>query len=547
MQYGDVTVDSGINSSRILTVAWNEQERKGEIELNFARVGEPPNQRARQFFDQLSFFAEVEGTGNLPLVDGKAFDTEAYDQGQGSLLYVAENVTGLETFNAYVTDVKEAGFKPYTTNVIGDNHYATFTGYGKIVNVIYIDCFKEIRVVTDLESEFALPGLESENFYVPRIDCDPSLTLVSNYKMGWPGRMGYVYQLADGSFFIIDGGYSAGANKEENKVTTPQITYKGNSSAPYLIELLEEFAPDKNNIVIAAWFMTHMHEDHFGAFIDIANIAEYADAKSRMTIEKLIYNQSSMSDLQKTDDYKSATYTENEAINLLFNYAIDQWGSRIHSKIKAHPGQKFYLRDLTLTIYTSQDFLHATDRFDAWTTGGKADGSDTKYINNTSCVSTVEFCGKKALYLGDSSAANNPYVVYPLYGNALDDINIVQVAHHGYSDTAAKSVYQSLGDNLELVLWPSTAEHFYGWDIGYTEWNSTHKAQVQYGGTIDVANNLPLFRDGVKHYIHGKCNLTIKDFVNYTPVEVNDPLQIYDKDTWKPSINYIKETGYPNN
>ena len=68
---------------------------------------------------------------------------------------------------------------------------------------------------------------------------------------------------------------------------------------------------------------------------------------------------------------------------------------------------------------------------------------------------------------------------------------------------------------------------------------------VYYGGTSDCGCNVPLFREGVKHYIHGKCNLTIKDFVNYTPVEVLDELQIYDKNTWVPNLNYMTENNYP--
>lgn len=538
MKYGDVTASEGTEDKQILELRWNTEGNKGDVELGFTRVSDLENDRACELTDTLSFSASIESTGNIPLVEGKEFATADYDQGQGSKLYVAEDIEGIDTFSTYLRDIVEAGYKPYTSNVIGDNHFATFTGFGKIVNVMYTPHYSEIRVVTDLESEFSLPGLESENVYTALAGCDPSLTLVSNYQMGWPGRMGYVFQLSDGSFFIIDGGYTRGKNSKDHLVTSPQITCGGASSAPYLIELLEEFAPDKNNIVIAGWLITHMHEDHFGAFIDISNMSEYKDAKSRMTIEKLIYNQSSMDDIRKTDDYKSSTYTENEALCLLFNYAVDSWGEGIQQKIKAHPGQKFFLRDLTLTVYTSQDFLHASKNFDPWVTGTGSDLTQTKYVNNTSLVTMIEFCGKKALFLADSSAANNPYVVAPLYGSVLDEINIVQVAHHGYADTDARTVYESLGDSLELVIWPSNAQHFYGREIGYIE------KGVYYTGTKSVAFNSLLFKDGVKVYVHGSRNLTIKDFVNYTPVEVLDELQIYDKDTWVPDMNYITNKGY---
>ena len=408
-----------------------------------------------------------------------------------------------------------------------------------ILNVMYVDHYKEIRVVTDLQSEFALPGLAAENIYSEYFGYEPSLTLVSHYNIKWPGRMGYIYQLADGSFFVIDGGYTQGTNgTDEHKVTEPVIKTGGdNSAVPYMMEVFDEFAPDKNNIIIAGWLITHMHEDHYGAFLDLANLSEYKEEKSRITIEKLIYNESSMEDMMKVDTLVGGN--GNEAWTKLFDYCVERWGDRIREKVKAHPGQQFFLRNLKLTIYTSQDFLHAADYVDPWFTGSNTDGSNSKYVNNTSLVSVVEFCDKKMLYLGDSSAANNPYVVYPLYKDVLDEIHVVQTAHHGYSDTAAKSVYESL-TNIELVIWPSNAEHFYGHHIGYAEGNKTS----YYGGTLDVANNIPLFKDGVKHYIHGKYNLTIKDFVNYVPVEVKDELQVYDHNTWRPDINYIKNNNY---
>ena len=550
MKYGETTVTEGTDAKDILTVEWDSADNRGSVELKFARTQDPTGKKAGNYTDILSFTSSVSPTGKIPDVKGRPFVSEnGYDQGDGSILYVAENIEGLSEFNAYLNDLEEAGYTIYTGNVIGENHFATLTGFGKIVNVMYTPYYKEIRVVTDLESTFALPGLSEENVYNEWADYEPNLTLISNYQIGWPGRMGYIYQLADGSFFIIDGGYTQGTNgtTEIKNATSPSIpSTSSNSSVPYVMEVLEEYAPDKDNIVIAAWLITHMHEDHFGAFIDLALLDTYKDERARITIEKLIYNQSSMDDIKKTDVYRTndtSKYSEanpctvNEAWNLVFSAAISKWGDRIQTKIKAHPGQQFFLRNLTLTMLTSQDLLHESKNFDPWLTGSNANGSNTKYINNTSLVTIVEFYGKKALYMADSSATNNPYVVAPLYSSVLDDIQILQVAHHGYGDTDADSTYAALTD-LEVIFWPSNAQHFYGKEIGYIE-NSKY-----YGGTKNIGFNQQLYGDGVKIYIHGRYNLTIKDFVNYTPESVPDELQVYDKYTWVPDLNYIKNNSY---
>ena len=96
------------------------------------------------------------------------------------------------------------------------------------------------------------------------------LTVVAIAETGWPGGMGYVYELSDGSFFIIDGGYFNGSTV---------------SSAEWLTKTLQQMASDPKNIRIAAWYMTHPHEDHIGAYCDMAKRTE---CRRTMTIEKMI-------------------------------------------------------------------------------------------------------------------------------------------------------------------------------------------------------------------------------------------------------------------
>lgn len=524
----------------IAEVRWDDDDEGDDPGITvfesiaFARTGEP-NRREGQYFDTLTYTLTTEYDDNtIPLVDGKEFDTTEFDLGDESKLYVKEQVAdtyaeGVEVFNNYVDDFRKLGYSMYTTNKIDSNHYATLTSENKIINVMYIDYYKDIRVVVDQRSVFVLPGKEIENVYETWAEYSPNLTLIADIDgpsqdVLWPGRMGYIYQLDDGSFFIIDGGYG----KEFSN------GYYG-SAIPAMEKVLMDYAPkdsktgEVEEIKIAGWLITHMHEDHFGAFVDLSVRSEFAELKSKITIEKLIYSKDSYAAvIKKIDDARGDT--SNEGYFAQFQEAVNSWDSKqLQGKVKAHPGQKFYLRNMEMTVYTSQDLLHGSehyiegDKYDPLMTGSSA-LKDSKYLNNTTITVMIEFQNKKALYMGDASAATNPYVTARIYDNALAEIQILQVAHHGYSDTAAGNVYRKIvaGGNLELIIWPAEAEHFYGSDAP-----SDYRVDTDVHNAFAVAFNRILFATDAKIYVHGQDNITIVDFETYETTGFSHPCQNY--------------------
>ena len=517
----------------IAEVRWDDKDESDDpgitrIEsIAFARV-DTCDQATGSYTDTLTYtMTPTCDDETLPLVDGKEFDTNEFDVGDDSKLYVKETVAenyeaGVEVFNGYVEDFRKLGFSLYTTNKIDNNHYATLTSENKIINVMYIDYYKDIRVVVDQRSTFDLPGREIENVYTTWAKYSPNLTLIADIDgatqdVTWPGRMGYVYQLADGSFFIIDGGYGK------------EFAGGGYGSAvPAIEKVLMDHAPDRENIVIAAWLLTHMHEDHFGAFVDLSVRDEFSELKSKITIEKLIYNRDDIDVVTKIDVARGDTLHQNYSNQ--FQAAVDSWEEdQLKAKIKTHPGQKFYLRNLEVTVYTSQDLLHgsehyiAGDKYDPLMTGSSA-LKDSKYLNNTSTTIMVEFEGKKMLYMGDASAATNPYVTERIFDNALKEINILQVAHHGYGDTAAGGVYQKIvdGGNLELVIFPCEAEHFYG-----NRAPSDYRVDKDVHDAFAISFNGILFATDAKIYVHGQDNITITDFDTYATAGFAHPCQNY--------------------
>jgi hypothetical protein len=307
-------------------------------------------------------------------------------------------------------------------------------------------------------------GLESENEY-EELGLN-SLTVVAIAETGWPGGMGYVYELSDGSFFIIDGGYFNGSTV---------------SSAEWLTKTLQQMASDPRNIRIAAWYMTHPHEDHMGAYCDMAKRTE---CRRTMTIEKMIIN-------VPADEYVKSAGCE-DIVGWL-DSALDKWTPE--QIVKAHPGQQFYIADLTLTIYSSPDLVLPQN-------------VTITDLNELCNVAMVDYMGKRALFMGDSDTIPNPKIAR----NYTDSLkaDILQLSHHGYGDTNAGVVYDYV--HPTIVFWPVCDEHY----------NDGNGSGVQF-----IGFNQRFFKEGIANYIASDLNMTFTDFDTWIP----------DEERWNPKEN----------
>ena len=339
--------------------------------------------------EQLKSYIEV------PEYNGRKFSEFSVDLGQNSVMHIAKR-TNAEEYDKYITSLYAAGFKYYTSNTIGNNEYFTFSTDSQIVTAMYLDASKETRVIVDNRANYALPRLERDNDYAEVTD--PSFTVTGIGATGWPGGMGYVYKLVDGTFFIIDGGIDA---SNSNSTT----------SAMWLFATLQELADDPDNIVISGWLITHIHVDHLGAFVDMAKDSKYTD---KITVKKVIYNQPNDREMSRAGISDRVPWMQR---------ALNVW--KPESIIKAHPGQVYYFCDLKVTVLGSQDILMP----------------DTNSShNNLSVVTMVEYNGFRALYLGDAEGLMNA-ALEKHYGDNLE-CEILQLAHHGYNGTGAGPVYK---------------------------------------------------------------------------------------------------------
>ena len=354
----------------------------------------------------------------LPLLAELPDLGQCYDAGQGAYTYIKKDAD-IYDFHTLMDELEALGLKYYTGNAIGKNLFATYLTETQIVHLMFFYEWGEIRTSVDPRGEgldgFSLAGLSGDNVY--ERTGSSLMTLVEIENADWPGGMCMIFKLADGSFFVVDSGVGGRDND--------------GSSSGWVYASLAKHADDPDNIVVSTWLITHIHSDHAGGLLDLARgWYETSDgehkvmpegAKEKIKIERIIYNQPA--DMSKFG--RSGWMAE----------IIEAFGVR--DVVKAHPGQEFFIADLTLTVYGSQDLLIEMS--------GKIDS------HNEQCVVTkIDFNGKTLLSLADAEPRENERLA-EIYGANLKS-DIIQTAHHGYGNTGAKEVNELC--NPDIVLWP---------------------------------------------------------------------------------------------
>ena len=345
----------------------------------------------------------------LPAVEGKAPLT-IHDMNDNCSLVVHEECEKAD-YEKYLQTLSES-FTHYTSKQIGENIFNTYKNDKYLVHTYFMGVTKYIRTTIEPISDTAVIPLESENKYttvttplVTQIGCE------RKGNTGYQNGMSYIFRLSDGRFIIYDGGFTA-SNLDATKIAN---------------ELTAQ-AVDKKNIVIAAWFMTHAHADHNGAFRTF--VTKYApnNSGSVFTVQNIIRNTPTITDA-KGADHDNPQYIQDYEQKELY---LKERGCNL---IKTHPGQEFFFADAKITvIYNLEMFL--PKRFD--------------YFNTSTSVSILEIAGQKFAMLGDCSEDGSAIIVKNYAGADLV-CDFVQVAHHGYTGGTTQ-LYKMIDPTY--VLWP---------------------------------------------------------------------------------------------
>ena len=344
----------------------------------------------------------------IPVLDGlPLYDVK--DGGDSSYVLTFRDAT-VDVLNGYINTLKQNGYEEYTKNTIEKNIYYTFVNDSQIITLALTDYNKELKVIAEKSSGKSLPKKETENVWSPVEGMTTTITQIGLFSENVSGEaryngLSFVIRLADGSFIVVDGGHDYGNDHDK------------------LYKVLEKQSEGRD-IIIAAWFFTHDHGDHTGFFTSFCE--KFA---SKVSVERFIYN------------FPAVTDVKNGTGKVGGNIRVNFRNSEI---IKAHPGQKFFIRNAKINVlYTNDLWEHKKQTL--------------KTHNEASTVFTVELEGKKLIILGDYY--DDRGILRNLYTAETLKSDIMQVSHHGIS-------------NCGSLLYPIIAPEWALWPLGDDHWIS---------------------------------------------------------------------------
>ena len=372
-----------VDGDTITVVGWNEAAAEEAYSLVYEILEYGILGGKGDIFGCYTGKVELSGGDKLPVLDG--FDSIT-DVGEGAYsIYKLSSNAG--EFEAYTAKLEKAGYTLYTSRSVGSVLFATYFDSETVVNVQHGgEGDHSLRVVAEPLSNTALPSLEK-----PEADtvCTPSITMTA---YDYAGSMCFIIQLSNGHFVIVDGGH--------------------NNNQREIFDVLRAKAPDKNNIVIEAWILTHFHQDHIGGFIDYMGISSMT---RYTTVKSVIYN------FPADQVFSTASHspTDMNNISLFYNNrkpAMTEAGTTFY---QARTGQKYYFGDAEIEIlWTYEDIMPFNVFVDR---------------SNPTCIGfSLTIAGQKIMFTGDSSGEEFT-MAYNKYGDYLKS-DFVQLSHHGQGD-----------------------------------------------------------------------------------------------------------------
>jgi hypothetical protein len=251
--------------------------------------------------------------------------------------------------------------------------------------------------------------------------CQPKLTFVAQradkpeHEPHTDIGLSVVFTLSDGRLIVLDGGMP----NEKNHLG--------------LLNAMREASPDKDNIVIAGWYLSHAHIDHHGAAWQF--ILQHLD---KVKIEAFVLNYAADTHYENLteDSWKKADDAQ------LFRGALEKI-SPDTKVIKAHSGQVYYYGEEAVEIvYSVEDYYP----------------EPLNYNNSSSLVLRLHAKGNTVMLLADTTHTSGARMM-ELHRDALKS-DMVQIAHHGMWASYSQ-LYRYI--NAPVLLWPSNLTNAKKW------------------------------------------------------------------------------------
>ena len=203
---------------------------------------------------------------------------------------------------------------------------------------------------------------------------------------------------SNGTLLVVDGGFP--------------------SEAPYLYEYLKELGGH-----VDTWFLTHFHDDHFGAFLTM--LQEHPD----IVIDKVCFNFPSDEFITHYEPKQSCKPSE-EWLRI-FKETVEKSGIPV---VTATEGDVYEYDNGNVTVRVLRTY-----------------NEEFAYINNSSTVYRFEADGKSILFLGDLGVEGGCELLSKA-DPAMIKADFVQMAHHGQNGVD-KEVYEAVMPTY--CLWPT--------------------------------------------------------------------------------------------
>ena len=365
--------------------------------------------------------ATAESPSDVPLPSLTADENCAsYNASDDSIVYYYTGVKSSD-YTSYIATLTVAGYNQIQTYSADGCNYALLDNGTNTIFVSFLRSVSSYYNYGRLRVFVQASGTpyHTQSTATAADVCAPKLWQLNVEPMnGDTGGMSYVIRLSDGTFVVIDGGYNT------------------DSDAKNLYSILKANNPLKGDPVISAWFITHIHIDHYGILAKFSSL--YADS---VTVKGFYYNFYGFD----IEDMYAHNIPNIEKTMRSFK------GAKLYSKL--HSGMVMGFAGATIEVLaTHEDVKQSVYEKGSGLFSGYSLVSNTfEAANDTSTVIRLNIEGQRIMFLADAQDGIGSALLNTYTTNYLKS-DIMQMAHHGFSNGVSYKVIEAI--NPKVILWP---------------------------------------------------------------------------------------------
>ena len=370
-----------------------------------------------------------------------------YDSGDQNTVWRVDNGAGFHT-DAIGELLLRYGYRLQQETEIDGNQALTFHNDGqRLLHMYFCPAERCVRIVDDPVSQWgAAPESGGGNAVCPlrlwQFEIDHSLIDCG---------MCYIFQLRDGSYFLIDSGHHFSV-RDDNRIA----------------DFLLSHSPDPKKAVVRGWFFSHCHSDHICKFLDILRF------HPEIEIQALYYNFVRWDHPSAEDWDVSERQFQRQFYQTVGRYSIPS--------IKLHSFQRFSVGDVCFTVLCTHEDVFPQHMED---------------FNNSSTVLMAEAGADKICFPGDASGLESPILErrFPSFLRC----DVLQQAHHAHFGLS-EAFYRKA--NARVLLSPTTQikydEEFGRYPANAAAASLAKHVFVASNGTVELA--FPLGEHPIRLY-----------------------------------------------